>query len=246
MVRTLLLVVIGLSIVTPAVGREETQAKGVNPAEIDTRIDLIPKYIWLKGGGGIFTTTLKLDYKISDEFGFNIEAPVIGHARIPAAGLTDTGVGDVFARLRYVHSMGRLSIGGAIETVLPTASHRTLGSGAFQLNLAGLVVYAWSPTVITAFVGKAVQSVHEQSGRTQVQENTARAIQAFILPHGRFLTFDVRYNWETVNRQDRWWEAQVEAGAMLNAQTALSVSFSRKFGDREDRGAISTTLKRFF
>lgn len=230
----------------------QSEARGVNPADIDTRFDTILKYNWLKGGGGIFTTTLKFDYRISSELGFNLETPVFGSIHMPArpgipgSAVDDAGIGDVFARLRYVKSLGRLSVGGAVETTLPMASEKTLGSGTYQLNVAGLAVYAWSPSVITAVVAKASQSIYEFNGRARVQENSVRAIQAFVLPQGRFLTFDLKYNWETINRRDRWWEAQVEAGMMVSAQSSVSVALSRKFGDRADRGAIAATVKRFF
>jgi hypothetical protein len=235
---------------------EELKARGVNPAENDTRIDLIFKHNWLNNRASIFTSTLKFDYRISPEVGFNVEMPVLGHFRSasPAPGirgLNDTGVGDVFARLRYitpigVTALGATSIGGAVEAVFPTASERTLGSGVYQLNATALLVQAWSATAITAFVVKAAQSVEERHGRPRMQENTARIVQAFILPRGMFVTLDGRYNWETINRRDVWWEGQVEFGMMLDARTAASVALSRKWGDREDRGAVALTFKRFF
>jgi len=246
------LAVVALSSVAAA---EEVRARGVNPADNDTRVDLILKYNWLRGGAGIFTTTLKFDYRISPELGFNIEFPVLAHfhapASFPGGSRHDTGVGDVFMRLRYVMPLGagpfgHISVGGGLETVLPTASTATLGMGTYQLNLSGLVVQAWTPTVITAFVGKAVQSVHAFNGRASVQENTLRVVQAFILPRGMFVTLDGRYNWETVNRRDVWWEGQVELGMMFDARTAGSVAFARKWGDRQDRGAVTLGFKRFF
>jgi hypothetical protein len=235
---------------------EELKARGVNPAENDTRVDVIFKHNWLNNRASIFTSTLKFDYRISPETGFNIEMPVLGHFRSasPAPGirgLNDTGVGDVFARLRYitpigVTALGATSIGGAVEAIFPTASEPTIGGGTYQLNATALLVQAWSPTVITAFVAKAAQSVEERHGRPRVQENTARIVQAFILPRGMFVTLDGKYNWETINRRDVWWEGQVELGMMLDARTAASVALSRKWGDRADKGAVALTFKRFF
>lgn len=235
---------------------EEVKARGVNPADNDTRADIILKYNWLTNRSGIFTTTLKFDYRITKEAGFNIEFPVLGNfqLRSPAAGvpgINDTGVGDVFMRLRYIagigtSSLGHTSLGAAVEAVLPTASEKTLGSGTYQLNATGLAVQAWSPTLITAFIGKSTHSVHEFNGRRAIQEHTARIVQAFILPRGMFVTVDGKYNWETINRRDRWLESQIEFGMMLDARTAASVAFGRKWGDREDRGSVATTFKRFF
>ncbi len=134
----------------------------------------------------------------------------------------------------------------ATEAVFPTASRDSLGAGTTQLNVSALAVQAWSSTVITAFVAKAAQSLDEQAGRRRMQENTLRVVQAFVLPRGMFMTFDGKYNWETVNRRDVWWEGAVELGTMLDARTAASVSISRKWGDRADRGAATLGLKRFF
>lgn len=242
--------------VCSSTGAEEIKARGVNPADNDTRLDLILKQNWLRGGGGIFTTTLKFDYRISQELGFNIEFPVLGHFRSPSPapgvrGLNDTGVGDVFTRLRYIvplgnSSLGATSLGAAAEAVFPTASERTLGTGVYQLNASALVVQAWSPTLITAFVAKAAQSVEERRGVPRMQENTVRIVQAFVLPRGMFAVLDGKYNWETVNRRDVWWEATAELGMMLDQRSSVSVAVARKWGDRADRGTVSVGFKRFF
>lgn len=235
---------------------EQVAARGVNPAENDTRFDVIFKYNWLNGGSSIFTSTLKFDYRISREFGLNFELPVLGHFRSPAPvpgvpGMEDTGIGDVFARLRYIvpvatTAFGSTSAGGAVEAVFPTATRATLGSGTYQLNATALLVQAWSPTVFTAFVAKSSQSVHALDGRSRVQENAVRVVQAFVLPQGMFVTLDARYNWETINRRDVWYDAAIEFGRMLDAQTAVSVNVGRRWGDRQDRGAVAVTFKRFF
>jgi hypothetical protein len=227
----------------------ELKARGVNPADNDTRADVILKYNRLKDDASIFTTTLKFDYRITQEIGFNAEMPVISHFNSPA--LDNNGIGDLFLRLRYItlvgeNSMGSTSIGVASELVLPTAAERTLGTGTTQLNATGLAVQAWSPELITAFVGKAAQSVDRKEGRADIQENTVRVVQAFILPRGMFSTLDAKYNFETVNVKDVWYEGAAEFGMMLDAQTAGSINVSRKWRDRSDQGAVTFTVKRFF
>ncbi|MGL5446870.1 MAG: hypothetical protein ACRDBL_06135, partial [Rhabdaerophilum sp.] len=222
----------------------------------DTRADVIFKYNWLTNKSGIFTTTLKFDYRLTQEAGFNIEFPVLGHfhrkSPMPGmAGISDTGVGDVFLRLRYIAgigstALGHTSLGGAVEAVLPTASEKTLGSGTYQLNATALAVQAWSPTLITAFIAKSAHSVHEFNNRRAVQEHTVRIVQAFVLPRGMFMTLDGKYNWETINRRDVWWESAIEFGMMLDARTAASIGLGRKWGDRADRGSVTAAVKRFF
>ncbi len=63
---------------------EDIKARGVNPADNDTRADLILKYNRLPGDRGIFTTTAKFDYRITSEIGLNIEFPILGHFHAPA------------------------------------------------------------------------------------------------------------------------------------------------------------------
>lgn len=235
-----------LTLATPTLADDEVKARGVNPADNDTRLDVVIKNNWLRGSAGLFSTTLKYDQRLTPAFGLNIEMPVFGAFNSPIAGTDVRGVGDVFARLRYIHPIGRLSVGGALEAVFPTATAPALGLQAYQLNVAGLAVYAWSDTVITAVVGKAVQSIGETDRGLRFQENTARLIQAFILPEARFVTFDVKYNWSTMNLREVWWETQVEVGTMLDARTSASIALARRFGDRLDNGALSLTMKRFF
>lgn len=240
----------------PGAAAEDIKARGVNPADNETRVDAILKHNRLVNRAAISTLTLKFDYRLSKEWGFNLEVPVLGQFRVPSpapgqTGLGDAGVGDVFLRLRYIASAGdsawgATSLGVAAEAVLPSASAPTLGAGGYQLNASALLVQAWSPALITAVIGKAAQSVEERSGRRPLQENTARIVQAFIFPNGIFATLDAKYNWETINRQDVWWEGAVEIGMMLDASTSTSISISRKWRDREDRGAVSLGLKRFF
>jgi hypothetical protein len=106
-----IIVSVGLMGSSASAQQEEVKARGVTPAENDTRADVILKYNWLTNKSGIFTTTLKFDYRITKEAGFNVEFPVLANFRLssPAAGvpgINDTGVGDVFARLRYIAGIG--------------------------------------------------------------------------------------------------------------------------------------------
>jgi hypothetical protein len=49
----------------PASAQEEVMARGANPADNDTRLDVILKHNWLTDQSSIFTTTLKFDYRIT-------------------------------------------------------------------------------------------------------------------------------------------------------------------------------------
>lgn len=224
--------------------QREEEVKGVNPADLDTRFDVIGKYAWLPGGARLFSTTLKYDYKVNGNVGVNFEMPVLGNFQ--GYGINQWGNGDLFARARYVQQFGRWSLGGAVETVLPVASQSFFGEDRFQLNFGLLAVYTWSPALITAVAAKAHQSVGGFGGGPAIQYNYLRAIQAFVFPNRTFVTLDARYNWETINTQDRWYEASIEYGLMIDPLTSASVQYSRMFGDIWNRGAVQLTVKRFF
>lgn len=230
------------------------QVRGVNPADIDTRFDVIGKYNWLPGDSYVYTSTLKFDYRATDKIGLNFELPVHGHYHfggVPIAGtmvgaFDDRGVGDLFARVRYIDRFGQWSLGGALEAVAPTATEQTLGSGKYQLNPAALAVYAWSPAVISAGVVKSYNSLGGEDGRADIRNVELRGIQAFMFPNKMFVTFDAKYTWELINTEDRWFEGAAELGYQFSPTLVGSVRASRKWGDREDRGAVEMAVKNFF
>lgn len=238
----------------PAVGAEAQQVRGVNPADIDTRFDVIGKYNWLPNDAHVFTTTLKYDYRATSKVGLNFELPVLGHFHSPSMVIgpmtvpsaDDWGIGDVFARIRYIDRAGQWSYGGAIETAFPTATQDSLGTGKFQLNPAALAVYAWSPSVITAGVVKSVNSIGGEGDRADIRNIELRGIQAFMFPNRMFVTLDLKHTWELINAEDRWWDGAGEVGYQFNPQLVGSIRASRKWGDRDDRGAIEVTIKSFF
>lgn len=220
------------------------QVRGVNPADIDTRFDVIGKYNWLPGDAHVFTTTLKYDYRVNAKVGLNFELPVLGHFSSPA--INEWSAGDVFARVRYIDRAGRWSYGGAIEAVLPTAGEEVLGTGKYQFNPAVLAVYAWSPSLITAGVVKSLNSIGGDDDRADIRVVELRGIQAFMFPNKMFLTLDLKHSIELINAEDRWWDGAGEVGYQFSPTLVASVRASRKWGDREDRGAIEVTVKNFF
>lgn len=247
-----LAVAMSMSVPVLAQTSQETAVRGVNPADLDNRADLVLRYNWLPAGAGIFTSTLKYDAKLSPVLGLNIEFPVLAAFRspvlpgLPGGAIEETGIGDLFLRLRFIERVGGFSYGAGIEVVLPTATDRTLGLQAFQVNASLLAVQAWSPYLITAVAAKATQGAVARWDGPDLQENYLRVIQAFVTPTGLYTTLDLRRNWETVNRRDTWWEGAAEVGMMFDSQTAGSVRYIRRWGDREDRGAVEVGIRRFF
>ncbi len=234
----LLLPLLGASV--PALAQ---QVRGVNPAEIDSRFDVILKQVALEPAGTLRTLTFKYDYRLNDRWGLNFELPV--DARLSQPGITASGTGDLFARARWIVPTGAWTYGVAAETVLPTASRDELGTGRYQANVSGLVVRAFSARFIAAAVLKQTTSLGGDSARAKFSNTEMRFIPVFILPDGWAVTGELRQTWEHTADLS-WQRAEVTLNKQFDARWAGSLSASRDSGDRKDRGALSVAVKYFF
>jgi hypothetical protein len=219
------------------------QARGVNPAEIDSRFDLIVKQVRLHPAGSSRSMTLKYDYKLSPQWGLNFEWPV--YSRLGLPGFSLNGHGDVFARARWIVPAGAWTYGTSVETVLPVASKDELGTGRYQLNVGGLVVRAFSPSVLGAAVLRRVTSLGGDSGRDRFSNTEARLVPVFIFSNGWALTGELRQTWEHRSKL-QWQRAELTLNKQFDLNWAGSLSVGRDFGDRRDKGALSVALKYFF
>jgi hypothetical protein len=219
------------------------QARGVNPAEIDSRFDVIVKNVELEPSGRTQSLTLKYDYKLNEQWGLNFELPA--YTKLSVQGLSRSGNGDMFARARWIVPAGAWTYGASFETVLPVASPDELGTGHYQLNVGGLVVRAFSASFIAAAVLKQTTSVGGDSARSKFSNTEVRVVPVFILPAGWAITGEVRQTWE--HRSDlKWQRAELTVNKQIDSNWAASLSYGRDFGDRKDRGAVSAAVKYFF
>lgn len=219
------------------------QAKGVNPADIDSRFDVIAKRVELEPAGSSTSLTLKYDHKLNQQWGLNFELPA--YSRLSQPGFARTGNGDLFARARWIVPAGAWTYGASVETVLPVASKDELGTGRYQLNVAGLLVRAFSPGFIAAAALKQTTSVGGDSARAKFSNTDLRVVPVFILPDGWAVTGEVRQTWEHETRFS-WQRVETTLNRQFDAHWAGSFSVGRDFGDRKDGGAVSLAVKYFF
>lgn len=227
-----------------ALPAQAQQSRGVNPAEIDSRFDVIVKHVGLEPDGKSQSLTLKYDYKLNQQWGLNFELPV--YTRISQPGFSSSGSGDLFARARWIVPNGAWTYGAAMETVLPIASRDNLGTGRYQLNASVLAVRAFSPSFLLAAAIKQTTSVGGDSDRAKFSNTDARLVPVFILPQGWAITGELRQTWEHRGAQANWQRAEVSLNKQFDQNWAGSLSAGRDFGDRKDRGAISAAVKYFF
>ena len=220
------------------------EARGVNPADIDSRIDLIYKRVNLHPEGKTDIWTIKYDYKLNNQWGLNFELPVAAKLSVP--GFSASGLGDLYARARWiVPGADGWTYGLAFETVLPTASKDPLGTGRYQMNVGGLAVKAWSRSFLTAFTMKQITSVGGDDHRDKFSNTEMRLVPVFILSDGWAITGDVRQTWE--HRSSKSWQRlELTVNKQFTTQWAASLGYTRDFGDKKDDGAIGATVKYFF
>ena len=219
------------------------QARGVNPAEIDSRFDVIVKNVELEPSGRTQSLTLKYDQKLNSQWGLNFELPV--YTKLSAPGVSRSGNGDLFARARWIVPAGAWTYGASFETVLPVASPDDLGTGRYQLNVGGLVVRAFSASFIAAAVLKQTTSIGGDSARSKFSNTDFRIVPVFILPAGWAITGEIRQTWE--HRSDlSWLRVEGTVNKQFDANWAGSLSYGRDSGDRKDGGAVSAAVKYFF
>ena len=220
------------------------ESRGVNPADIDSRVDLIYKRVNLSPEGKTDIWTLKYDYKINNQWGLNFELPVAAKLNVP--GFSTSGVGDLFARARYiVPGQDGWTYGLAFEGVAPTASKDPLGTGRYQLNVGGLAVKAWSRSFLTAFTLKQYTSLGGDSDRAKFSNTEVRIVPVFILPDGWAVTGDIRQTWEHRSNQS-WQRLELTLNKQFSSQWAGSIGYTKDLGDKKDDGAIGLTVKYFF
>lgn len=220
------------------------EARGVNPADIDSRIDLIVKRVNLDPNGSTDIVTFKFDYKLNNNWGLNFELPAYTKLSVP--GFSATGNGDLFARARYIQPTASGWIYGAsFEIVAPAASKDQLGTGRWQGNVGALAVKPWTRAFLTAFVLKQTSSMGGDSDRAKFSNTEVRLVPVMMLSGGWALSGELRQTWE--HRSDASWQ-RVEGtlNKQFSAQWAGSLSYSRDSGDRKDRGAFSAAVKYFF
>jgi hypothetical protein len=232
---------LALSAIAPALAQE---ARGVNPADIDSRIDLIVKRVNLDPDGTTDVVTFKFDYKLNSHWGVNFELPAYTKLSVP--GFSATGNGDLFARARYIQPTASGWIYGAsFEVVAPAASKDELGTGRWQGNVGALAVKPWTRAFLTAFVLKQTTSLGGDADRAKFSNTELRLVPVLMLGDGWALSGEVRQTWEHRSNAS-WQRVEGTLNKQFSSRWAGSLGYSHDFGDKEDRGALSAAAKYFF
>lgn len=246
----LLLTAIVLVAASPAGAQEAVPAtdaqsvKGVNPADILNRADLIVKIIDLPAGS-TWAMAGKFDKKLGSGWGGAVELPFV--QSLSAGPVSASGIGDMFVKFRYVKPLTRSLIGlGAVEFVAPTATEVPLGAGKWQFNPGAGIVQMWSPRTFSVVIYKYFWSVAGSDSRPDISVHSARFLQSVILGRGWYVTGDVRHEWQRKGRDESWTQADFEVGRQFSPRFAASAKIGKTWGDRRNDGALELNVRTFF
>jgi hypothetical protein len=227
-----------------ASGGDGSEVKGINPADVLNRADVITKIVNLPTGESV-TLVGKYDMKLGQGLGASFELPVLSHVNVGVADAT--GIGDLFARVRFVRPLSRDWIGlVSLEGVAPTASNALLGTGKWMVNPAAGVVKLWGRKAFTVALYKHSFSVAGKDNRPDISVNQLRALQSFVLDRGWYVTFDGKHEWQTRGTDESWTTGEFEVGRQFSARWAASARIGKSWGDRRTDGTLELNVRTFF
>jgi hypothetical protein len=196
------------------------EARGVNPADNISKIELLPKVSVVDDAAGVSVTTftLKYDRAIRGIYGINLELPL---TRFESPSRSRNGVADLNVRGRAQFRMGRWTGIVGVEGVIPVATDDTLGSGKFQVNPTAVAVYPFSRSVFLALIAKQFVSVAGDDERADLRQGLYRALVAYSSPKGWWVLGDPQLyvDYDSAGRKD--FQLEAEAGKMVGPMTGV-------------------------
>ncbi len=211
------------------------EAKGVNPADNLTKLELLPKLTVIDDGNGVSTATLTLKYDraIRGVYGVNLELPL---ARFEAPSGSANGIGDLNVRARAQKRLGSVVLIGGLEAVVPVATDSRLGFGKLQLNPTAVFVNAFSQTTFVAAIAKHFFSVAGDDERAGVRQGQYRLLAAYTSPKGWWALVDPQLwvDYDVDNRSELALELEIgtmvgpKVGAWVRAGGHLGGSWQRQ------------------
>ncbi len=220
--------ILAVLLATPmAYAADNNAARGVNPADNLTRIELLPQ-LRAFGDSSITSLTLKYDHAIRKVFGINAELPIL---RYSGYGKSDNGLGDLTLRARAQHTWGRHTLIGATEFLLPTATEDTLGAQQYTFDPILGYVYSFGHNVFGALVAKQFISLHNTDPdiSPDINQGQYRMLLGYASQRGWWALVDpqIWINFETGHQEIL---AEAELGTMLNQTTGVWIRAGHRLG----------------
>ncbi len=204
---------------SPTPDAQQEGAKGVNPADNITKIELLPRLQVISDDVSIIATAVKYDRSLNANWGINVEVPIL---RFQSPFGSDNGIGDTAFRFKYqTRPAKRITFIAGGEVIIPTATADSLGSGKLQLNPTVAGVYQVSDNVFAAGVAKQIFSVAGKSRREDITQAQYRLLTGYISKRGWWMLADPQLWVDFRNGGRTAFEPEFELGRMLGPTTGI-------------------------
>lgn len=188
----------------------------VVPTENITSIELNPsqEVVDHSANTSVSKMTFKTYYAFNRNFSLGAELPL---ARYESPAKSKNGLGDVQFSASWSSAYNEnWSFGSSVETLLPTATGKELGSGKVQVNPSVYAVYMPTGNFFFSCGYKQSWSVAGDGGRNNINNGRIRSVVAYLSDAQWWALVDPRYiiNYDTIGEAK--FETEAEIGTQIN------------------------------
>lgn len=209
---------------------QDTWHFGVKPTENITTLEVNPTLTVIdnKEGISISGVTLK-SYRVIDEnFNWGAELPLL---RFETPGHSVNGIGDISLSATGVHKLhSGIDVGAKLETMLPTATKETLGTGKWVISPSVFAVINLPYQFYIHGEYKHYVSVAGDGGRSTVNYGRPRLTVGYTSPAQWYVLTTLYYYVDFENDLQHEFAPEAEIGTLVNEGTAFYANVSTHAG----------------
>lgn len=222
--RKLFLLLISLLAGMPAFAQIQTTCYGVKPTENITTFEVNPSLTAVddKGSESVSSVSFKTYRVINPQFNWGVEVPF---SRYESPEESKNGLGDVLLSATAFHPDNQtIGIGAKLETVLPTASSRLLGSGKVVVSPSVFTVIELPNQFYVAAEYKHYLSI---GGRTSVNYMRPRLTLGYTSVRQWYALTNLYYYVDLKNSRTAF-VPEVEVGTLINDGTMFYLNMAKQ------------------
>ena len=193
---------------------------GLAPTQNVTSLELAPATTVIDESENLSldTLTAKAYYAFNANYNMGIEVPF---ARWVSSADSIKGLGDISLSAQAVQTGNLIDFGFKMETMLPTATDKALGSGKWQVSPSVFAVCPMGKSFFAALGYKHYYSLTGENNRADIHYGRVRLLLTYMDNDLWWITFDPQYyiDYENTSKAELFFES--ELGVMINQGTSL-------------------------
>ncbi len=195
---------------------------GLAPTQNVTSLELTPATTVIDESANLSvdSITAKAYYAFNPNYNMGIEVPL---SRWVSAEDSVKGLGDILLSAQAVQTGNKIDFGFKMETILPTATDKVLGSGKWQISPSVFAVYPVNQSFFAALGYKHYYSLIGEHNRADINYGRLRLLLTYMNPDLWWITFDPQYYIDYENKGKAELFLESEFGIMINQGTSLYI-----------------------